>query len=169
VLVNLCRLHDAAQPARCVRSAVATTDIPDSDAWLAALRSVRTAGRRTVLIEQLTVEQNLAIPLTLDGDPLPDALKAQIRTLGAEVGWRTRSSAAAGARPLDLQRLPPRTRARARFRACCSRNTPPRSLERADAGQLARDMSRIVSSRAMAGGVHHRRPRVRAASRLTKL
>src|SRR6187455_2322990 len=43
-----------------------TTEIPDSDAWMAALREYGLLGVRTVLIEQLTVEQNLAIPLTLD-------------------------------------------------------------------------------------------------------
>ena len=64
----------------------ATAEIPDSETWLTALRQYGLLGPRTVLIEQLTVEQNLAIPLTLEVDPLPDAMKAHVRALGAEVG-----------------------------------------------------------------------------------
>src|SRR5687768_1274384 len=55
-----------------------TAEIPDSDAWLAALRQYGLLGVRTVLIEQLTVEQNLAIPLTLEVEPLPEPLRAQM-------------------------------------------------------------------------------------------
>jgi putative ABC transport system ATP-binding protein len=127
-----------------------TTDIPDSEAWLAALRQYGLLGVRTVVIEQLTVEQNLAIPLTLDVDPLPDAVKAQIRTLGAEVGLAhafERRPPQLG--PLDLQRLR-LGRALALDPRVLLAEHPTASLEPGDAGQLARDMSRIVSTRAMA-------------------
>ena len=84
----------------------ATTDIPDSDAWLAALRHYGLLGMRTVLIEQLTVEQNLAIPLTLDVDPLPDRFNATERALGAEIGLADQlDRRPAELRPLDAQRL----------------------------------------------------------------
>ena len=128
-----------------------TAEIPDSDAWLVALRQYGLLGVRTVLIEQLTVEQNLAIPLTLDVDPLPATLKAQMRELGTEVGLAAdrleRRPAELGA--LDLQRLR-LGRALALGPRVLLAEHPTASLERAEADQLARDMSRIVSSRGMA-------------------
>jgi putative spermidine/putrescine transport system ATP-binding protein len=128
-----------------------TAEIPDSEAWLLALRQYGLLGVRTVLIEQLTVEQNLAIPLTLDVDPLPATLKAQMRELGTEVGLAAdrleRRPAELGA--LDLQRLR-LGRALALGPRVLLAEHPTASLERADAEQLARDMSRIVSARGMA-------------------
>jgi predicted ABC-type transport system involved in lysophospholipase L1 biosynthesis ATPase subunit len=128
-----------------------TGEIPDSDAWLVALRQYGLLGVRTVLLEQLTVEQNLAIPLTLEVDPLPAALKAQMRELGVEVGLAAdlleRRPAELGA--LDLQRVR-LGRALALGPRVLLAEHPTALLERADADRLARDMSRIVSSRAMA-------------------
>src|SRR5688572_17708843 len=128
-----------------------TAEIPDSDAWLVALRQYGLLGVRTVLIEQLTVEQNLAIPLTLDVDPLPDALRTQMRELGAEVGLAAdvlaRRPPELGA--LDLQRLR-LGRALVLGQRVLLAEHPTAPLEQADADQLARDMSRIVASRAMA-------------------
>jgi predicted ABC-type transport system involved in lysophospholipase L1 biosynthesis ATPase subunit len=128
-----------------------TAEIPDSDAWLAALRQYGLLGVRTVLIEQLTVEQNLAIPLTLEVEPLPKPLRAQMRELGAEVGLGAelmeKRPPQLGA--LDLQRVR-LGRALALAPRILLAEHPTASLERADADELARDMSRIVSSRAMA-------------------
>ena len=127
-----------------------TTDIPDSDSWLAALRQYGLLGVRTVLIEQLTVEQNLAIPLTLEVDPLRAEFKRTVRALGEELGLShllERRPAELG--PLDAQRLR-LGRALALNPRVLLAEHPTASLERADADQLARDMSRIVSARAMA-------------------
>lgn len=129
----------------------ATSDIPDSDAWLASLRQYGLLGVRTALIEQLTVEQNLAIPLTLEVDPLPEALETQIRALGAEVGL---AADLFGRRPPDLGPLDVQRVRLGRALALGPRlllaEHPTASLDRTDAEQLARDMSRIVSSRGMA-------------------
>jgi len=133
----------------------ATTEIPDSDAWLVALRQYGLLGVRTVLIEELTVEQNLAIPLTLDVDPLSDSLRVQMRALGAEVGLAAdrlgRRPAELGA--LDLQRVR-LGRALALAPRVLLAEHPTATLERADADQFARDMSRIVSSRAAMAAVY---------------
>jgi predicted ABC-type transport system involved in lysophospholipase L1 biosynthesis ATPase subunit len=129
----------------------ATTDIPDSDAWMVALRQYGLLGARTVLVEQLTVAQNLAIPVTLEVEPLPEALQARVRALGAEVGLSAdaldRRPSQLG--PLDLQRLR-LGRALALEPRVLLAEHPTASLERNDADQLGRDMSRIVSTRAMA-------------------
>jgi putative ABC transport system ATP-binding protein len=128
-----------------------TAEIPDSDAWLVALRQYGLLGVRTVLIEQLTVEQNLAIPVTLDVEPLPASVKAQVRDLGAEVGLAAEllERRPAELSALDLQRVR-LGRALALGPRVLLAEHPTASLERADADQLGRDMSRIVSSRAMA-------------------
>ena len=128
-----------------------TSDIRDSDTWLDALRAYGLLGVRTVLIDQLTVSQNLALPLTLDVDPMPEALKTQMRALGAEVGLGAgvldRRPPELG--PLDLQRVR-LGRALAMDPKVLLAEHPTAPLERGDAEQFARDISRIVSSRAMA-------------------
>ena len=128
-----------------------TSEIPNSDAWLAALRQYGLLGVRTVLIEQLTVEQNLAIPVTLEVDPMPALLQAQMRALGAEVGLAPDVMARrpADLSALDLQRVR-LGRALALGPRVLLAEHPTASLERADADRLAQDMSRIVASRAMA-------------------
>jgi putative ABC transport system ATP-binding protein len=127
-----------------------TADITDSETWLVALRQYGLLGVRTVLIEQLTVEQNLAIPLTLEVDPLPEEFKAAVRALGVETGLAhllDRRPAELGA--LDAQRLR-LGRALALNPRVLLAEHPTASLERAEADQFARDMSRIVSARGMA-------------------
>jgi len=125
----------------------ATTEIPDSDAWLEALRQYGLLGVRTVLVEQLTVEQNLAIPLTLDVEPMPEALRTRMRALGAEVGL---GASALDRRPpelgpLDLQRVR-LGRALALDPQVLLAEHPTAPLERGDAEQFARDISRAMAA-----------------------
>jgi predicted ABC-type transport system involved in lysophospholipase L1 biosynthesis ATPase subunit len=82
----------------------ATTDIADSDDWLASLRRFALLSERTVLVEQLTVEQNLAIPHTLAVDPMPDELRDRVRAVGDELGLSAAllRAPAQGLSPLDL-------------------------------------------------------------------
>ena len=128
-----------------------TTDIPDSDAWLEALRQYGLLGVRTPLVEQLTVEQNLALPVTLDVDPMPEALKAQTRALAEEVGLDAESlqryPVALGAFDLQRVRL---GRALALAPRVLLAEHPTASLDRGDAERFGQDLSRIVSTRAMA-------------------
>jgi predicted ABC-type transport system involved in lysophospholipase L1 biosynthesis ATPase subunit len=125
-----------------------TTDIGDSDTWLTALQQYGLFGVRTVLVEQLTVEQNLAIPITLEVDPMPGGLRQQISELATEVGLSAgvlaQPPAALGA--LDLQRLR-LGRALALGPRVLLVEHPTATLERADADRLAGDMARIVASR----------------------
>jgi len=142
-----------------------TAEIPDSEAWLLALRQYGLLGVRTVLIEQLTVEQNLAIPLTLDVDPLPAPLKAQMGELGTEVGLAAdllaRRPAELGA--LDLQRL---ARAGARARSAGAARRAPDCITRTRGRRATRARYVADCFGAWNGrGVHHRGPRIRAAGR----
>jgi len=128
-----------------------TSDIRDSDTWLDALRAYGLLGVRTVLIDQLTVSQNLALPLTLDVDPMPDALQAQMRERAEELGLSgaVLDQFPAALTPLDLQRVR-LGRALALEPRLLLAEHPTATLERADADAFARDMSRIVAARGMA-------------------
>lgn len=63
-----------------------TRDISNSDAWLEMLDDVGIVTDRAVLITQFTVEQNIAIPFTLQVDPVADDMRPQVARLAAEVG-----------------------------------------------------------------------------------
>ena len=151
VLVNL--MTGASTPATGQVQAFGrlTNEITDSDTWLQALRSYGLFGPRTVLVEQLTVEQNLAIPLTLDVEPLSDALRAEMTALADEVGLpaTVRTVPPTALTPLDLHRLRLGRALALRPRVLLVEH-PTASLERADADALAADMSRVVSARGIA-------------------
>jgi ABC-type sugar transport system ATPase subunit len=87
----------------------ATTDIADSTDWMELLRRFGMFSDRTVLIEQLTVEQNLALAHTLDVDPLPEDVRHQVHdvadTLGIESGLLGRRAEGLDALEIALARL----------------------------------------------------------------
>jgi ABC-type lipoprotein export system ATPase subunit len=64
----------------------ATKDVADSDAWLRMLDAVGIVTDRAVLIAQFAVEQNIALPFTLQVDPIADETRTRVATLAAEVG-----------------------------------------------------------------------------------
>jgi len=63
-----------------------TSEVADSDAWLAMLDGVGIVTDRAVLISQFTVEQNIAMPFTLEVDPVAAAMRPRVRQLAEEVG-----------------------------------------------------------------------------------
>lgn len=63
-----------------------TRAIADSDAWFRLLDRVGVLSERVVLLDELTVEQNLALPITLDVEALAPDVRARVERLGAEVG-----------------------------------------------------------------------------------
>jgi ABC-type transporter Mla maintaining outer membrane lipid asymmetry ATPase subunit MlaF len=63
-----------------------TSAITDSADWLATIDRVGIVSDRAVLLDQLTVVQNLAIPFTLDIEPPPDRARARAEALAREVG-----------------------------------------------------------------------------------
>jgi ABC-type transporter Mla maintaining outer membrane lipid asymmetry ATPase subunit MlaF len=63
-----------------------TSAITDSTDWLATVDRVGIVSDRAVLLEQLTVVQNLAMPFTLDIEPPPDRERALAEALAREVG-----------------------------------------------------------------------------------
>ncbi|MBZ5557966.1 MAG: hypothetical protein LAO77_11890 [Acidobacteriia bacterium] len=64
----------------------ATSEIADSADWLATVDRFGIVSERAVLLEQLTVIQNLAMPFTLDIEPPGDDVHARAARLASEVG-----------------------------------------------------------------------------------
>ena len=63
-----------------------TRDIADAEAWLRGLDRFGILSERAVLLDQLTAEQNLAVPFSLDLEDMDLALKSRVRRIADEVG-----------------------------------------------------------------------------------
>lgn len=72
----------------------ATAAITDSADWLATVDRFGILSDRAVLLEQLTLVQNLVMPFTLQIEPPPDADRARAEALAREVGLAEASWAA---------------------------------------------------------------------------
>lgn len=115
-----------------------TAEIADGPAWLASL-------------EALSVAQNLALPFSLDVDPLPDAMRRRAMALAIEVGLAD----------ADLDRrtgeLGPSGSARVRFARALALEPglvlaehPTAAVPRGDVNRLARDVGALLRGRAVA-------------------
>ena len=63
-----------------------TTSVSDHRSWMTLLDRFGLVSDRSVLLDQLSVEQNLAMPLTLAVHSMSDAVRADVRRLADEVG-----------------------------------------------------------------------------------
>jgi phospholipid/cholesterol/gamma-HCH transport system ATP-binding protein len=63
-----------------------TTDITDSADWMALLDRFGIVSDRAVLLESLSVGQNLAMPYSLEIDPVPPEIMTRVAGLAREVG-----------------------------------------------------------------------------------
>ncbi len=64
----------------------ATSTITDGEQWLASLDRFGIVTARAVLLEGATLAQNLAIPFTLEIDPIPTSTREAVDRLAAECG-----------------------------------------------------------------------------------
>jgi ABC-type transporter Mla maintaining outer membrane lipid asymmetry ATPase subunit MlaF len=64
----------------------ASASIQNSDEWLTVVDRFGIVSDRAVLLEQLTVAQNLAMPFTLDIEPPPQDVRVRAAALAIEVG-----------------------------------------------------------------------------------
>jgi predicted ABC-type transport system involved in lysophospholipase L1 biosynthesis ATPase subunit len=63
-----------------------TRHIPSAAAWLRSLDGLGLVSHRAVLVDMLTVLQNVAMPLTMDVDPIDPAHRPQAEALAREAG-----------------------------------------------------------------------------------
>jgi len=61
-----------------------TAAVADGDEWLASLDRFGIVSERAVILEAATVAQNLALPFTLEIDPLTSETRARVRALAEE-------------------------------------------------------------------------------------
>jgi predicted ABC-type transport system involved in lysophospholipase L1 biosynthesis ATPase subunit len=151
VLVNLvtgATLPDAGQVTAFGQS---TRDVADSEAWLSLVDRFGIVSERAVLLDSLTVLQNLAMPFTLDIDPLEDAAQARAAALGATVGL-TETQLRAPVAALD-----PAGRLRVRVARALALDPPILVLEHASGGlnageatTLGTELREIAARRALA-------------------
>lgn len=127
-----------------------TAEIADGDAWLAGLDRFALLSDRTVLVEPLSAEHTIAMPISFDVDEPTGAVRSTVRALAGEVGLDE------AALPRPVSALPPLARARVRLaRALASSprlllgEHPSASLSPDDTRTFAADVSRVVRTRAL--------------------
>lgn len=128
-----------------------TRSIATDTAWLSSLDRFGLVTERAVLIEKLTVADNLALPLTLSIDPIPDSVRPQVEQLAGEVDLpRDRLTAV-------VERLTPVERARLHLARAIA--TAPAvllfehgtaALDAAAASSLGATLRRVADARGLA-------------------
>lgn len=63
---------------------VPTTALETPEQWLDSLDRIGLVSTRIVLLDELSVAQNIAVPLTLDLDPLAGPVRDEVRRLAAD-------------------------------------------------------------------------------------
>ena len=127
-----------------------TSAIPDPARWLVTLDQFGLLTDRAVLVEQFTVEQNLALPLSVAVEEMSPDVRAQVGELANEVGLANDLRRQAGV-------LAPGARARIRLGRAIAlapkvfvAEHPNATLSPEDAATLAADIHRIVERRGIA-------------------
>jgi len=128
----------------------ATTAIKDADTWLQSLDRFGILSERAVVLDNMTVADNLTMPVTMSLHDVPDAMRSRIRALAEEVGL----PAAQFEQPVAA--LSPSARLRLRLgralgpdpRVILSEH-PNASLAPGDLASFATDYARIVTARAI--------------------
>ena len=129
----------------------ATSAITDGDAWLASLDRFGIVSYRAVLVDELTIAQNIAMSYSLSVDPVPDDIRGKVDVLASAVGLS----------PDDLGRGPAALSAAARLRAHFARalahdpsvlllEHPTMHVDRADARELGASIAAAARERPIA-------------------
>jgi ABC-type transporter Mla maintaining outer membrane lipid asymmetry ATPase subunit MlaF len=128
-----------------------TAAIQDSADWFATLDRFGIVSERAVLLDALSVIQNLAVPFTLEIEPPPGDVQTNVRALAGEVGL----DAASWDRP--VAELDPSSRLRVRFaRALALKPAvlllehPSASLTGDDVARIGRDLRAVSERRGVA-------------------
>jgi ABC-type transporter Mla maintaining outer membrane lipid asymmetry ATPase subunit MlaF len=128
-----------------------TASIADGEEWLASLDRFGIVSPRAVLLDSATLLQNLAMPFTLEIDPVPPGAASRAEALAAEVGL------AADALLQPIARLTPEIRIRAHLIRAIALNPqllilehPTAGLPDSDRQTFGRDVARLAEARSLA-------------------
>jgi ABC-type transporter Mla maintaining outer membrane lipid asymmetry ATPase subunit MlaF len=128
-----------------------TTSIADRIEWLQTLDRFGLLTERAVLVEQFSVEQNLAIPFSLAVHDLPADVRARVASLATEIGF----TASDLAKPVGA--LPPGGRLRVRLGRALAMGPqvllaehPNATLAADEAMTFGTDLRRISKARGLA-------------------
>ncbi len=125
-----------------------TATIGDADTWLAGLERFGIVSDRVALLDTFSVRQNIALPLTLDLDPLPDEVARAVADLAAAVRLEGRELDLAAGNASPTARL--RTRLARAFALAPSLlliEHPTASIERGEVSRVASDFFKLIRSR----------------------
>lgn len=128
-----------------------TSAIPDADAWVQVLDQFGLVSGRAVLLEQLSAEQNLAMPFSLELEEMPADLRRRVHALADEVGI----DAAELSQPLHSLRPAALLRVRlGRALALAPRvllaEHPNAALPPGEVASFAADLTRVIAARRIA-------------------
>ena len=128
-----------------------TRDVTDSDAWLQMLDRVGIVTDRAVLIAQFTIEQNLAMPFTLQVDPPSVETRQRVAEVASAVGLQDQKLDArvADSSPLTVARVR-LARALALNPSVLLAEHPSASLPRDDVTTFAADIARVATTQTLA-------------------
>jgi predicted ABC-type transport system involved in lysophospholipase L1 biosynthesis ATPase subunit len=125
-----------------------TVDIQDADTWLSSLDCFGIVSERQVVIDAMTVEENLTMPLTMALHDVDGAVRAKVAALTEEVGLSTGLSHQPVAALEAASRLRVRLgRALAPDPRILLSEHPNALLEGADLSRFADEYARLVSRR----------------------
>lgn len=128
-----------------------TRSITAVDEWVTELDRFGLLSHRSVLVEHLSAQQNLALPLSLEIDDMPSAIHEEVRRLASEVGLTEEIMALPTAvlAPTDQLRLRLGRALAMRPRVLLAEH-PNALLQRQESTRFAKDFSRISRDRGLA-------------------
>jgi len=128
-----------------------TADISSGDEWLTSLDRFGIVSPRAVVLEGSTLQQNLALPFTLQIDPIPPSVLGQVSALAAECGID------AALLPKPAGELAAGVRVRAHLARAVALNPsllliehPTVDVAESDRPSLARDIAAVADGRGAA-------------------
>lgn len=127
-----------------------TATITDHAGWLAMLDQFGLVSDRAVLLEQLNAEQNMAMPLSLTVESMPEQLRSRARLLAEEAGVR------APHLMMPMAQVPPEVRIRVRLARALALDPkillaehPNATLTGAEVTRFAEDLSAVSRKRGL--------------------